>query len=128
VDILFFERMRIIRGDAGKVIFKLRLPKLNGEDNSCFNSFYAMLASAYIEAAEETAKDVDTEVRFTVSFSVGGEDTKRLKFGRKRKGKGETIPLPIVEIRRTATVKYGENERIFAATDVYDPNIDIFTK
>ncbi len=120
--------MRIIRGAAGKVIFKLRLPRVGGEENIRFNSLYSSLAAAYLEAAEEMANAATASVRFTVSFSVGGEDKRRLRRRQKGKGKGGKIPLPIVIIHRKAVVGCGENERAFAASDIYDPNVDVFIK
>ena len=125
MDILLFERMRIIRGGAGKVIFKLRLPKLEGEENICFNSFYSSLASAYLEAAEAIANASAADVRFTVSFKA---DERERKIRKIRKGTMDKSLHPLVVIRRSAVIINGESERFCVVTDVYDPCLDIFVK
>ena len=128
MDIFFFERMRVVSGERGRVIYRLRLPKLVTESECDFNSFYNSLESAYSAAADRVAKSVAGDVRFTVSFTVESSISKawRLKLRGLKKAKAHDTAQAM--IKRVATVKSADGERVYSSFDIYDLALGIFIK
>ena len=127
MDILAFESIRVIKGEKGRVIFKLRLPKLK-EEYGEFNSFYSTLVGAYVEAAEKVAEAVTGDLRFTVSFTVCEGDFKVRKRKNSRKENSEREARAFITVRRSAGLTGGGVEHSFSATDVFDLRSGFFIK
>lgn len=127
VDISFFESMRIFRGDHGRVIFKLKLPKLCGGSSEEFNSLYSMLALGYAEVAAELSKTAEGDVRFVISFKTDEVIAKMAK----KHGRGKTDEencCAHILIRRIARLKIGNSEYLREALDEYDAMLGVFVK
>ena len=121
---MFFESMRVFKGIGGRVIFKLRLPRLSGEGSEEFNAFYRSLAEIYSDAASGIAKTSEGDCRRTESFDaeeVNAEKGRHLR----RKADGSWTHILI---RRSVCLREGSDERSFVAGDKYDPQSRVFLK
>ena len=126
MDISFFERMRVYSGDGGRVIFKLRLPKLDGARE--FDRFYISLANAYAAAAERRGTSAVGDVRFNVSFTVdvGSSDARKGKRGKRKKHKSRGVCRAL--IKRQCVIKSADGEESYSSIDVYNEELDVFEK
>ena len=127
MDILFLESMRIFKGNRGRVIFKLRLPKLSGDSFDSFNSFYSSLLLAYADAAEHFSECAVGDARFLVSFKAEELEIR----GRRRIKRNRNSESPCsrrLRIARTAALSLGGSRQIYESVDVYDLKYGFFVK
>ena len=127
MEVLIFESMRVFKGENGRVIFKLKLPKLGEGGCEEFNSFYSSLASEYAGAAERLSKTAEGDVRFLVSFESEEKNETKGK-GRRNKGVSNREGRSHLLIRRLARISIGNNERLCEALDEYNVELDAFVR
>ena len=125
MDILFFESMRVFKGEKGRVIFKLKLPKLSGEGSEVFNTLYSSLAEAYTNAADEISKVAIGDYRISVSFKA--EEIQK-KTGEKRIRKKSSKEHRSLLVQRETKMSVGGSERIYEILDEFNIDTGLFVK
>ena len=119
MDILFFESMRAFKGARGRVILKVRLPRLSYEGAEDFNAFYRSLADIYSEAAMSLAANTEHDCRLSVSFKA-----EEMRAEGKRGKRGRLYLL----IGRRVCLKEETALRTIESYDKYDLQSQVFLK
>ena len=71
MDIFCIERMRVLKGECGRVVLKLRLPTMkNAHVADRFNALYSSLIGEYTAVGIALAQDSTGDGRFTVDYSL----------------------------------------------------------
>lgn len=125
MDILFFESMRVFKGESGRVIFKLKLPKLSGVGTEAFNALYSSLTEIYANAAAEISKTAMGDYRISVSFKA--EEVKK-QIGKKSRRRRSSKEHRYLLVQRETKVIIGSSERIYESLDEFDMDTGLFVK
>lgn len=92
MDIFTVERMRVLKGESGRVILKMRLPKMSGcEFADCFNSLYTSLLAEYTSLAERLSRFASGEVKIFVTYTVSEPKSHKTAKGKGRGGNGDRV-------------------------------------
>lgn len=120
---MLFESMRVFKGERGRVILRLGLPRLSDEGAEEFNAFYRSLAEVYSEAALSLAAASERDFHMTVSFT-----SEEVRAKGKRRCKTKNSGRRQLLIRRRVCLKEGYDERIIETEDKYDLKLQVFLK
>ena len=124
VDIFTVERMRVLKGESGRVILKMRLPKMSDcEFADCFNSLYTSLIAEYTSLAERLSRSASGEIKLFVTYTVS-----EAKGNKTAKGKGRGGSEERLLICRNHEYSKGADSRSFKLCDEFDMRYGFFKR
>ena len=111
-----FERMRIFKGERGRVALRLRLPLIDDEgEGAAFNELYSILTVEYMNLCEALSRNATGNEKFEVGFTY--------EYRVRKRGRRERKSLIV---KRYHKHKKADAEAISEYVDVYDPKIGVF--
>ena len=111
------ERMRVFKGERGRVVLRLKLPQFDGEAYEEFNDLYSKLILEYTRLCERLQQNASGDELVEVSFSEEKPSLKRVR-------RGENLII----IKRLLRCKRDGGETLKSHTDIYDTQNKIFLK